>query len=114
MVSRRTRTARRAGWLPAVLLLTLGALWGTACGEDEPCARYPDGRFALTRLVIHPDSHPPVGDGTACATCHPYAVIHRENCTGYPFIDMAAVREQVDTQGEQACATCHLPRADSP
>ena len=94
----------------AVALALLAA--AAACGaEDSLCDRYPGGRFDLSRLVIREDTHPGPLDA-ACASCHPYALIHRANCTELSTVDMVEVQNMVETQGSDSCARCHLPRKD--
>ena len=100
-----SRRFRLALLLLAGLLACGGLLAG--CLQDSPCARHPEGRFDLDRLVLQPGSHPVVQRAAVCATCHPYSTIHLENCTGFAFIDVAAIRNQVEEEGERSCAGCH-------
>lgn len=79
----------------------------TACGPDDPCARHPDGRFDLARMQIGGPDHPPVDSGRACATCHPLTSIHRANCTGLSWVDVAEVRTIVASDGPGSCSRCH-------
>ena len=90
----------------ALLLLAVAGVV-SACGPEAPCDRYPGGRFDLTRMTIAAPVHPPVGRSEPCLGCHVPRTIHRANCTGVPYIDLAEVRRQVDAGGDAACARCH-------
>jgi len=92
-----------------LLLIVSAAGLGTACGPEAPCDRYPGGHFDLSRMRISAPSHPPVGSAEPCLSCHVPRTIHRANCTGVPYIDLAEVRRQVEAGGDSACGRCHGP-----
>ena len=86
-------------WLIPVLLLSLVLVSGCT----EPCA---DGSMLESEggLVVVRDEHPDAWEQADCNSCHAIDGLHRQGCAA---VDLAAVREQVDADGE--CATCHGP-----
>ncbi len=85
--------------LTVALLLTLAL----ASGCTEPCA---DGSMLESEggLVVVRDEHPDAWEHPECTSCHAVDGLHRVGCAD---VDLAAVREQVDADGE--CASCHGP-----
>lgn len=83
----------------AALTLTL-ALAG--CGDPCPEVAMTDGPEGL---VIVQEEHPDGWGHHECTACHALEALHRRGCT--EGVDLAMVREQVDDEGLEACATCH-------
>lgn len=86
------------------LALLLGLLLGLSAGCGDTCPE-----VAMTEgpegLVLTPDEHPSGWGEAECTTCHAMLALHRRGCS--PGVDLAMVREQVEAEGLDACATCH-------
>lgn len=83
-------------WVPALLLL-----W--ACDED-PCPR---GSMldSVGGLTVTEIEHPTGWGLDGCDDCHALTQIHRLGCT--EEVDLVEVRDEVELDGLESCASCH-------
>lgn len=83
------------------LIIGLFAALSIGC-DDVPCA---DQTRSEAGLIVTETEHG-IGWGEAsCDSCHLRAAVHDRGCT--PGVDLAAVREIVEDEGLESCATCH-------
>jgi hypothetical protein len=58
-------------------------------------------------LEVTEDEHPSGWAQEACSTCHSSTATHRRNCTGLDEVDLAAIRDAVEEDGDDSCGDCH-------
>ncbi len=78
----------------------------TGCAEEATCPDTADAMiFSEAGLVVTESEHEIGWGHEECATCHPFAALHRQGCS--PDVDLAKIREEVREEGEAACRECH-------
>ncbi len=83
--------------------LTIGlVVLGLGACDDVPCE---DQTLSEAGLIVTQEEHG-IGWGEAsCDSCHLRAGLHGRGCT--PGVDLVALREIVDADGLESCASCH-------
>ena len=87
-----------------VTMLRLVLVGGLLAGCDDACPR---GSMLDSQegLIVTKQEHP-LGWGLAqCGACHVHTRLHRTQCT--PGVDLASIRETVDSEGDSSCVNCH-------
>ena len=80
----------------------------TACDpEPTSCDGLPDVIHGPAGLELVAADHHPGWGQERCLSCHSIERMHLRNCTDIPEVDVAAIRDLVDDQGEDVCSTCH-------
>ncbi len=89
--------------LRTILIVGLGMLL-LLLGGCDPCV---DGSMLDSEegLLITEEEHPDGWGREECTTCHAFEALHRRGCT--EGVDLVLVRETVEYEGMDACATCH-------
>lgn len=88
-----------------LLSLTLGT--AMACGHNDPGENHGDLFQTAEGLSLTVAEHTPGWGRSDCFSCHLPKNIHVKNQTGYEGIDLDAINDQVQSQGEASCASCH-------
>jgi hypothetical protein len=90
------------------ILASPGVCSTTAAQDCDTNADCPPGEIC-NGLILVEREHPTGWGRPECFACHEIRDIHTINRTGLPddAIDLAAVRDIVQTQGEASCVLCH-------
>ncbi|MFH1017214.1 MAG: hypothetical protein V1798_03405 [Pseudomonadota bacterium] len=89
-----------------LVILFLGALL-LGCGHNEVGENYGDLTATPSQFILTLEKHPDGWQRTECFDCHPPTNIHRVNRTPLSGIDLNAIAQIVQEDGEASCASCH-------
>ena len=82
------------------MIFFLGLMMGCADECEQGSMHDSPGGLFVTEI-----EHGEAWGAAECAECHGFYTLHQKGCTD--GVDLAAVRDQVDRDGEQSCTTCH-------
>ena len=79
------------------------------CGSDGPQdgENYGNLLASPAGLVLVEEEHETGWTRPECFTCHEIRNMHTVNRTGVEDLDLAAIRDAVQAQGEAICSGCH-------
>jgi hypothetical protein len=94
------------------LLALAGLLFGatTLVGCDEAWLSCEDVAGMLESdagLEVTEAEHPTGWAQAECMTCHSGESTHQRNCTDMDEVDLLAIQEDVEVNGDDSCAACH-------
>jgi len=96
--------------LRGVAPVLLGAALA-ACGSDAGPQSEDYGNLLASPggLIVLEVEHPTGWTRPDCFGCHNVNNMHQVNRTGLPddVVDLPAIREVIENQGESSCAFCH-------
>jgi len=95
-------------YLGHIAAWTLVVSVGWACAAyDIDCEDVFDVLDSKSGLLLTAEEHEIGWGNDRCFTCHSVERMHALNCTGLDEVDLAAIRDIVDAEGEAGCVQCH-------